>query len=197
MFSLSKSEVRQVLEMIDLGSPFGRRDYLLILFLYHTGLRDRGGNASLTGNARGWSSTWSLSITSRVSFSICRRRSAKDPGVGWFPSTEWPRPASARSSPSTTRVGSPRLPPRHFFKIGATGRCRSDPSSSWWPAIGKKLVSMSGLHPIPSATRTQATWCAPGFRRSTSNRSWAIANCHQPRSTAILAKSNSSKVSGR
>jgi site-specific recombinase XerD len=39
MFSLSKSEIRQVLEVIDLESPFGRRDYLLILFLYHTGLR--------------------------------------------------------------------------------------------------------------------------------------------------------------
>jgi integrase len=39
MFSLSKSEIRQVLEVIDLDSPFGRRDYLLILFLFHTGLR--------------------------------------------------------------------------------------------------------------------------------------------------------------
>jgi integrase/recombinase XerC len=39
MFSVSKSEIRQVLEVIDLESPFGRRDYLLILFLYHTGLR--------------------------------------------------------------------------------------------------------------------------------------------------------------
>ena len=39
MFSLSKSEVRQVLDVIDLDAPFGRRDYLLILFLFHTGLR--------------------------------------------------------------------------------------------------------------------------------------------------------------
>jgi site-specific recombinase XerD len=39
MLSLSKSEVRQILDVIDLESPFGRRDYLLILFLYHTGLR--------------------------------------------------------------------------------------------------------------------------------------------------------------
>lgn len=39
MFSLSKYEVREILDTIDLGSPFGRRDYLLILFLYHTGLR--------------------------------------------------------------------------------------------------------------------------------------------------------------
>jgi site-specific recombinase XerD len=39
MFSLSKSEVRSVLDAIDLDSPFGRRDYLLILFLFHTGLR--------------------------------------------------------------------------------------------------------------------------------------------------------------
>ena len=39
MFALSKSEVRQVLAAIDLTHPFGQRDYLLILFLYHTGLR--------------------------------------------------------------------------------------------------------------------------------------------------------------
>lgn len=39
MFALTKSEVRQVLAAIDLTSPFGRRDYLLVLFLYHTGLR--------------------------------------------------------------------------------------------------------------------------------------------------------------
>ncbi len=39
MIALSKPEVRQVLDVIDLESPFGRRDYLLLLFLYHTGLR--------------------------------------------------------------------------------------------------------------------------------------------------------------
>ena len=39
MFSLSKNEIRQVLAAIDLRHPFGRRDYLLILFLFHTGLR--------------------------------------------------------------------------------------------------------------------------------------------------------------
>jgi site-specific recombinase XerD len=39
MIALSKSEVRQTLDAIDLGAPFGQRDYLLILFLYHTGLR--------------------------------------------------------------------------------------------------------------------------------------------------------------
>ena len=39
MIALSKSEIRQILSVIDLDSPFGRRDYLLILFLYHTGLR--------------------------------------------------------------------------------------------------------------------------------------------------------------
>lgn len=39
MFALSKHEVRRILDAIDFTSPFGRRDYLLILFLYHTGLR--------------------------------------------------------------------------------------------------------------------------------------------------------------
>lgn len=39
MFSLTKIEIRQILAAIDLTQPFGRRDYLLILFLYHTGLR--------------------------------------------------------------------------------------------------------------------------------------------------------------
>jgi site-specific recombinase XerD len=39
MFALSKSEVRKILSVIDLDSPFGRRDYLLILFFFHTGLR--------------------------------------------------------------------------------------------------------------------------------------------------------------
>ena len=36
---LSNSQVRQLLSAVDLDSPFGRRDYLLILFIYHTGLR--------------------------------------------------------------------------------------------------------------------------------------------------------------
>ena len=36
---LSNSQVRQLLGAINLRSSFGRRDYLLILFLYHTGLR--------------------------------------------------------------------------------------------------------------------------------------------------------------
>lgn len=39
MFALTKLEVRQVLDAVDLTHPFGQRDYLLILFLYHTGLR--------------------------------------------------------------------------------------------------------------------------------------------------------------
>ena len=39
MFALSKSELRQVLAAIDLASPFGRRDALLISFMYHTALR--------------------------------------------------------------------------------------------------------------------------------------------------------------
>jgi integrase/recombinase XerC len=36
---LSNSQVRQLLAAVDLRSPFGQRDYLLIMFLYHTGLR--------------------------------------------------------------------------------------------------------------------------------------------------------------
>ena len=39
MFSLSPSQVRQLLSAVNLRSSFGRRDYLLILFLYQTGLR--------------------------------------------------------------------------------------------------------------------------------------------------------------
>ena len=40
MFALSKAEIRQILGAINLDKYlFGRRDYLLILFLYHTGLR--------------------------------------------------------------------------------------------------------------------------------------------------------------
>lgn len=39
MVTLSKSEIRQLLDAINLRSPFGKRDYLLILFMYHTGLR--------------------------------------------------------------------------------------------------------------------------------------------------------------
>ena len=39
MFSLSPRQVRQLLDAVDLRSPFGRRDYLLVLFLYQTGLR--------------------------------------------------------------------------------------------------------------------------------------------------------------
>ena len=36
---LSNSQVRQLLSSVDLRSAFGRRDYLLIMFLYQTGLR--------------------------------------------------------------------------------------------------------------------------------------------------------------
>lgn len=36
---LSTSEVRQLLSAVDLRSPFGQRDFLLIMFLYQTGLR--------------------------------------------------------------------------------------------------------------------------------------------------------------
>ena len=39
MFALSKPELRRILDAVDLTQPFGRRDYLLMLFLYHTGLR--------------------------------------------------------------------------------------------------------------------------------------------------------------
>ncbi len=39
MFSLSPSQIRQLLSAVNLHSSFGRRDYLLILFLYQTGLR--------------------------------------------------------------------------------------------------------------------------------------------------------------
>ena len=39
MFALTKSELRQVLDAVDLTSPFGRRDALLISFTYHTMLR--------------------------------------------------------------------------------------------------------------------------------------------------------------
>ncbi len=47
MFALSKPELRRILDAVASASvtasvltqPFGRRDYLLMLFLYHTGLR--------------------------------------------------------------------------------------------------------------------------------------------------------------
>ncbi len=39
MFTLSKPEIRQLLSAINLRSPFGQRDYLLIMFLFQTGLR--------------------------------------------------------------------------------------------------------------------------------------------------------------
>ena len=39
MFSLSPRQVRQLLGAVNVRSAFGRRDYLLILFLYETGLR--------------------------------------------------------------------------------------------------------------------------------------------------------------
>lgn len=37
--NLSNSEVRLLLSAVDLRSPFGRRDYLLIMLFYQTGLR--------------------------------------------------------------------------------------------------------------------------------------------------------------
>jgi len=36
---LSVPQMRRLLSFINLESPFGRRDYLLIMFLFHTGLR--------------------------------------------------------------------------------------------------------------------------------------------------------------
>lgn len=39
MFALATHEIKQLLSGINLQTAWGRRDYLLILFLYHTGLR--------------------------------------------------------------------------------------------------------------------------------------------------------------
>lgn len=41
MFSLSPRQVRWLLGAVNVRAPFGRRDYLLILFLSQTGLRLR------------------------------------------------------------------------------------------------------------------------------------------------------------
>lgn len=60
MFSLSPRQVRQLLGAVNVRSPFGRRDYLLILFLYQTGLRvgECSGlvvhHVSTGGQAREW-----------------------------------------------------------------------------------------------------------------------------------------------
>ena len=60
MFSLTPGQVRQLLGAVDLYSPFGRRDYLLILFLYQTGLRVGECSGLVThmvysqGSARSW-----------------------------------------------------------------------------------------------------------------------------------------------
>lgn len=37
--TLTQAQIKQLLGAINLNSPFGKRDYLMILFLYHTGLR--------------------------------------------------------------------------------------------------------------------------------------------------------------
>ena len=39
MFALERNQIKSLLGGVNLRAPFGRRDYLLILFLYHTGLR--------------------------------------------------------------------------------------------------------------------------------------------------------------
>ena len=39
MFSLSKSELRQLIDAVNLAHPFGQRDYSLFNFMYHTALR--------------------------------------------------------------------------------------------------------------------------------------------------------------
>ena len=39
MFALERHQIKTLLGGVNLQSPFGRRDYLLILFLFHTGLR--------------------------------------------------------------------------------------------------------------------------------------------------------------
>ena len=39
MFSLSKSELRQLIAAVNLAHPFGPRDYCLFNFMYHTALR--------------------------------------------------------------------------------------------------------------------------------------------------------------
>ena len=39
MFALERNQIQRLLGGVNLQSPFGRRDYLLILFLFHTGLR--------------------------------------------------------------------------------------------------------------------------------------------------------------
>ena len=60
MFSLSPRHARQLLGAVNVRSPFGRRDYLLIMFLYQTGLRvgECSGlvvhHVSTGGQAREW-----------------------------------------------------------------------------------------------------------------------------------------------
>lgn len=39
MFSLTKPQFRQLLSVVNLKTAFGQRDYILMMFLYHTGLR--------------------------------------------------------------------------------------------------------------------------------------------------------------
>ena len=39
MFSLNPGQIRQLLGAVNVHSAFGKRDYLLILFLYQTGLK--------------------------------------------------------------------------------------------------------------------------------------------------------------
>ena len=49
MFAISRSEIRRLLNAVDLKkNPFGKRDYLLILFLYNTGLRVGEGSGVIT-----------------------------------------------------------------------------------------------------------------------------------------------------
>ncbi len=157
MFALSKPEVRQVLAAIDLTSPFGQRDYLLVLFLYHTGLR--------VGECAGL-------ITHLVALH----------GV---PRQYLHLPATICKNSRGRVVPPPPRRPRPYFKTGATAHSRSAPSSNWWQAIGKRPGLMCAPHHTPFATVLPVILWPLGFPQSTFRRPWGTGISRQRKSTLM------------
>ena len=153
MFALTKTEVRQVLAAVDLTSPFGQRDYLLVLFLYHTGLRV-GECAGLITHlvARDGQPRLYLHLPA----SVCKGSRGRV-----VPLNDKAQACVRQLLAFNSARGlSPRRP-RLCFRTAATVRCQSAPFSNWWRATGKRPGLMCAPLPTRFATRRPLIWWPP------------------------------------
>ncbi len=181
MFALSKSEVRQILEVIDLDSPFGRRDYLLILFLFHTGLRvgECAGLimhlVALDGQPRQYL---------HLPASICKGSRGRV-----VPLNRVAQACISKMIAFNTARGFSTAPAAPLFQNKCHGPL-SVRSIQQLVAIGNSPGLMSAQRLTRFVTRTHLTWWPTVSPQFMSKRSWGIATSHLPRSTRTSARNS-------